>query len=213
MQSESSSTNSLPARGAARFGLRFLLLFITCAGSWIAYFTQQRSITSEISRIERLHQFAPQLFVRDLREYACLEIKREEDNVHEYHCFLPEGKQYQLNLKWKDAFLLREPTKPDLTHSMKPGTYKIYFEVTDRLRVRVEDQVIFDEPYTDPAKRSSYSVVNAGTSFRDQWKPIDKPLVLLSRTEFKPGTDDNPAEGVSLWIESGKENAKEKSMP
>lgn len=168
----------------------------------MAYFTQQNSISSELNRIESLHQYSPELYVRDSREYACLEIDRT-DNVHEYHCYLPEGKKYHLNLKWKEAFNMKRPAQPDLTYAMSPGTYRIYFEVKDRLRVRLDDQLVFDHPYQDPAKSSSYSVNGAGANFGSQWKSVGEPLILLSRSEYVPlRPADAPAEGISLWIEA-----------
>ncbi len=199
---DSKALPSLPSTGrSARFGMRLLLLFITCCGAWIAYFAARNSISTELRRIEQLHQFAPELYIRNSNEYACLAIDRT-DSQREYHCYLPAGRKYRLNLKWKEAFPLRQPTSPDLTHELDSGTYRIYFDIGSRLVVRVDDMVVFDEPFTDPAKRSSYTTHGASSTFQGQWQDPTTPLILLSRTEYIPnGPTDSPTEGVALWID------------
>lgn len=68
--------------------------------------------------------------------------------------------------------------------------------------VRVDDEVVFDEPYTDPATTSSYTVHGASSTFNGQWQDTKSPLILLSRTEYIPkGPTDSPTEGVALWID------------
>lgn len=184
-----------------RFSMRLLLLLITCAGAWIAYFTASNSISTELSRIEVLHQFVPRLHARSSNEYACIEIDHT-DSTREYHCYLPAGCRYRLNLKWKDAFPTRHPTAPDLSHVLKPGTYRIYFETSPSLRVRVDEEVVFDQPYQATSNPSSYTIVGQGTSFQGQWQDVAQPLVLLSRTEYNPqGPVEAPTLGVALWID------------
>lgn len=197
----STLANATPGR-KARFGLRFLLLVIACTASCVAYFTSQHSISNEIRRIEELHLFAPHLFVRNANEYSCLWIEHTARN-NEFHCYLPSGANYRLNLKWKDAFYFDRPLgKPDLSHEISAGTHRIFLETGERLKVLIEDEVVFDEPNADTPASTSFRIAGASTAFQGQWADVEKPLVLFKYSKFDSTRSANArAKGVALWID------------
>lgn len=195
-----------------QFGLRTLLLLIAAAAPWIAWYSGQKSIREQTQAIKTLHLLAPELYIRNVSEYACLAIDRGDD-AREYDCFLPEGETYRLGLIWSKEFPSNGPLEAEESTTVAPGRHKIILdEQPERLTVTIDGNVVFDVPRPRPNSRSTSS---SGVSerFENQWHAKDKPLVLLRMHEVTNNASfKDPGLGVALWIEPAKDNAA-KSPP
>ncbi len=189
----------------SQFGIRALLLMVACAATWVAYFSAKRSIVADQIAIEKLHFYAPELEIRGDDEYSALQVDHAGD-IKEYHCYLPQGRDYVLNLKWQEAFVFDSPANPDFQWPLRPGTYRIKFEFGEQIKVIVDDILIkaVPNPYTDIIGNGFRTATNfqertASVMHSGQWRSVESPLILLSRQWGKKFTQlDN---GVALWID------------
>lgn len=189
----------------SQFGIRTLLLMVACAATWVAYFSAERSIVADRTAIEKLHFYAPELEIRGSDEYSALQIDRA-GSTKEFHCYLPPGPGYVLNLKWQEAFSFDSPKNPDLQWPLRPGTYRIKFEVGEQLKVLVDDNLVtaVHNPYSEISGNgfrtaTNYQERSTTVVHSNQWKSVQSPLILLCRQWGKRFTKlDN---GIALWIE------------
>jgi hypothetical protein len=184
----------------SRFGLRTLLLLIACVAVWLAYFRAIDSISNDLKEIEVLHSLAPEVFVRKQDEYACLVIDRT-DSIEEFHCYLPPGSDYQLNLNCHNHFEASQLGPAELSHPLSAGTYHIYLDYNlNRLVVRVDEKIVFDVSLPSNYDLGSNFSSGARTQFGLQWYDWERPLVLRSKIPAKPNSSGKTA-GYVLWID------------
>jgi hypothetical protein len=191
--------NSMP-----QFGLRTIMLLIAVAAVWTAYYTGRKSIKRDLAAIESMHALAPELFVRNQNEYACLQIDRL-DHVREYQCYLPPG-QYNLHLLWSKEFALSDKTlEPELSATMAAGEHQVLLdELPDKLIVTVDGKIAMDVPRERP-ESSLTSFTGARDQFNSQWYPLSQPLTLVRLRESSNGLFKNDAgPGFALWIEKAE---------
>jgi hypothetical protein len=199
----------LPRFGFPRFGLRSLLLLVAAVATWMSYYTGRQKIAETTRAIESLHAIAPELYVRNPDEYACLAIDRD-DSIREYHCYLPPDRKYKINLVANKEFDQNEVVPPEFTAEIPPGEHRILLdEQHDKLIVRVGEQTLLEVPRKRPTTFSSSST-GASEGYQQQWHPIDAPLLLVRLNEkvFSAKWDD-PGPGIILWIERVKDSAQE----
>ncbi len=205
--SETESTIRSPSTEPAirgwlpKFRLRTLLLLIAATATWIAWFESRRTIQRETLALEQLHVLAPELLVRNEREYACLKIDRNDD-FREFEYYLPQGRTYQLKLSSMEAIPEKGPWEVDEVVTIEAGRHRLIIdEDTNRIRISIDGKQVMDTP-RQPLTGSSYSSNGASSSFTSQWYPLDKPLLLIQLREYKNNRSSPlPVPGYVLWID------------
>ncbi len=196
-------TSSPAKRGRwmPQIGIRTIMLLIAVTAVWTAFYTGQKSIERDRLAVEAMHAFAPELFVRNRHEYACLQIDRSDD-IREFQCYLPPNHEYKLQLLWSKEFGLNDPSlQAEVSAPMTAGEHRILMnELPEKLIVSVDAEVVMEVPKKRPDSRSSLST-GVSDRFDAQWHPLDQPLTLLRLSEGL-GQRQGPVHGIVLWIDT-----------
>lgn len=177
------------------------MLLIAVAAVWTAYFTGRNSIKRDMLAIQAMHALAPELYVRNVNEYACLQIDRMDD-IREYQCYLPPGHRYKLHLQWTKDFTLSDKVlTPDVSTDLSAGTHRVLLnEQSEALTVSIDGKEVFNVP--KKRKRSVTSSTGANHRFGSQWYALDQPLTLIRLRESNSGQIRNDlGPGIALWVE------------
>jgi hypothetical protein len=183
------------------------MLLIAVAAVWTAYYTGRKSIERDLVAIEAMHALAPELLVRNRNEYTCLQIDRADD-IREFQCYLPAGRDYKLQLLWSKEFALDGKTlQPEISATMTAGYHQILLnQLPDKLVVTVDGEEVIDVPRKHPESISSAST-GVSDRFESQWYPMNQPLTLVRLRETTNGQFLNgqflngAGHGIALWIE------------
>lgn len=183
------------------------MLLIAAAAVWVAYFTGLSSIKRDLAAIEMMHQLAPELYVRNPSEYACLTIDRTDD-IREFRCYLPPGHSYKLQLHWSKDFKIQEvDLEPEESVEIANGKHEILLnELPNRLTISLDGKEVIDVPRVPIKSRGTMSTGATGT-FNEQWAPWKTTLPLLTLREVESGKTidaNQPGPGIRLWIESSE---------
>ncbi len=175
----------------------------------MSHYTGQNKIAETLKAIESLHNFAPELHIRNPDEYACLAIDRD-DSIREYQCYLPPNGRYQIKLTAHQEFKQNDKVEPEFTAEIAPGEHRVLLdEQPDKLVVTIDGQSAFDIPRKRPPA-NSLSWSGASEAYLQQWHPVDQPLLLVRLSQRSAGAKwDDPSPGIVLWIERAKSRTQE----